>query len=277
MNTFFCCPLSNTQSIANASLHAHRFSKAAQHYDVHARVQKQSADHLWTWLQQRLTLHNLHGFEPKASIDVGCGTGFLTAKLLAQYPQVPCHAVDLAPGMLHHVQTSLNPHGDHLLHTHQLDGEHLALEDLWLSSQSLLVSNMCAQWFGDPLEAVRRWLSLSNVVCLSLQLDDSFEAWKQAHIEAGLPCGLRPLPHLQAVQAWPQQLMAEGLCQVAEVHSKQWLEHYANGLAFARTLKAIGADSPAATHTPVPLRRVLQHLDEGCTINHHIAYLFLKR
>lgn len=73
-----------------------RFSDAARDYDHHARVQKHSAQHLGQWLDQMLPVN----FNPKACVDVGSGTGFLTEHLLNKFPQSAVHAVDLAQGML---------------------------------------------------------------------------------------------------------------------------------------------------------------------------------
>ena len=97
------------------------------------------------------------------------------------------------------------------LKVHLMDGEHLSVENLWVPPQSLLVSSMCAQWFGDLNQAIRRWVSVSNTVAFSILMDGSFEAWHQAHEETGQQVGLQPLPPACAIEDLIHSLRAEGL------------------------------------------------------------------
>ncbi len=69
------------------------FSRAAARYDEAAVLQRAVADHL----DERLDLVTL---APKRILDVGAGTGILTAKMLARYPQADVVAVDLSEAML---------------------------------------------------------------------------------------------------------------------------------------------------------------------------------
>lgn len=253
--------------------HAQRFSEAAGGYDDHARIQKQSARFLWDWTREQLQ----PGFEPKACLDIGSGTGYMTRLLLDHYPHSPVHAVDIAPGMIDTLRGQLQPQAGERLHLHCMDGEELALEHLWVPNQSLLVSNMCAQWFEQLGEAVRHWLSISNVVAFSVLVDGSFEAWKQAHLSAKQACGLRQLPQSEDLEHLLDTLRAEGLCVQTEFTVREYLEQHSGGLSFARSLRAIGADHARAQHRPANLRKVLAELGDICTLNHRIAYLYLRR
>jgi malonyl-CoA O-methyltransferase len=247
-----------------------RFSNAAQDYDHHARVQKHAAQHLCHWLGNLLP----PGFQPKACIDVGSGTGFVTEHLLQQFPDAALHAVDLAQGMLSELRRK---HDTRLLYTHLLNGEELAVEHLWVPNKSLLVSGMCAQWFGNLEDAVRRWLSVSNTVAFSVLLDGSFQAWDLAHEETGQSSGLRQLPTQDKLQNILSRLVNEGIAANTAHHTKTFLDHHPDGLSFARSLRAIGADQPRPLHRPVNLRKVISALGDGCTMNYHIGFYYLER
>lgn len=247
-----------------------RFSGAAQQYDHHARVQKHAAAHLWHWVQPKLNPEH----PPLACIDVGSGTGFLTEHLLTRFPHTPIHAVDIAPGMLSELARK---HPTPQLKTHLLNGEELAVEKLWVPSHSLLVSSMCAQWFNDLEDAIRKWLSVSNTLAFSVLLDGSFQAWHAAHRDTDQACGLRALPTAETMQGIVQTLAAEGLVAQHQHHNKDFLDHHPDGLSFARSLRAIGADMPRTHHRPANLRKVVHALGEACTMNYHIGFYWLQR
>jgi malonyl-CoA O-methyltransferase len=259
--------------IAPALPHSKRFSGAAKQYDDHARVQRQSSQFLWSWLSQLLP----NEFEPKACLDIGCGTGYMTQLLLEHYPYATVHAIDIAPGMLEHIQSTWGRGFTDRLHTHLMDGEQLALEHLWVPNNSLTVSNMCAQWFKNLDQTLRGWLSVSNTVVFSVLLEGSFAAWKQAHLDAGEICGLRSLPCFDEIQTLLKHFETEGLCIETHSFQKEYLEQHSGGLSFARSLRAIGADTPEQHHKPVKLRKVITHLGDVCTLNHRIGYFFLRR
>lgn len=249
---------------------SHRFSDAARNYDHHARVQKHSAQHLCQWLGQMLP----SDFAPKACVDVGSGTGFLTAHLLNKYPDSAVHAVDLAKGMLEELKRK---YPTERLHTHQINGEELAVEHLWIPNHSLLISGMCAQWFSNIEEAIRRWLSVSNTVAFSVLLEGSFQAWETAHEDTGQTSGLRQLPASDLLIDIMNNMVAEGIATSTAYHSKDFLDHHPDGLSFARSLRAIGADQPRQNHQPVNLRKVISALGEGCTMNYQIGFYYLER
>lgn len=248
----------------------HRFSAAARDYDHHARVQKHSGQHLCQWLDQILP----PTFTPSACVDVGSGTGFITKHLLNKFPDSAVHAVDLAQGMLTELTRK---YPTERLYTHLLNGEELTVEHLGIPNHSLLVSGMCAQWFDNIEQAIRRWLSISNNVAFSLLLDGSFQAWEIAHEDTHQTSGLMKLPSSQELQLILGTLQNEGIAGNTVHHTKNFLDHHPDGLSFARNLRTIGADQPRPNHTPVNLRKVISALGEGCTMNYHIGFYYLER
>ncbi|MEQ1519414.1 MAG: malonyl-ACP O-methyltransferase BioC, partial [Usitatibacteraceae bacterium] len=69
------------------------FANAANTYDEHAFLQREIADRVF----ERLEYIKL---EPATVLDIGCGTGYATAKLRARYPKANIIGLDLAEQML---------------------------------------------------------------------------------------------------------------------------------------------------------------------------------
>ncbi len=69
-----------------------RFSKAARSYEKHADVQQRVADRL-------VSLFQLDP-PPTKILDVGCGTGILTARLVNRFPDAEIAAVDISEEMI---------------------------------------------------------------------------------------------------------------------------------------------------------------------------------
>jgi malonyl-CoA O-methyltransferase len=72
-----------------------RFSSNAKTYDQFANVQKKMAD----FLLKHLVIKR-NDSSPLHILEIGCGTGYLTAKLSRHFQNATITAIDLAPGMI---------------------------------------------------------------------------------------------------------------------------------------------------------------------------------
>ncbi|MCK5918765.1 MAG: malonyl-ACP O-methyltransferase BioC [Cocleimonas sp.] len=115
------------------------FERAANSYDAAAVLQREVASRLL----ERLDYIKL---QPSRALDLGCGTGTVTADLLKRYPKAQTVALDLALNMLN--KTRL--HGKGWLRKKPqclcADAERLPLKD---DSIDLLISNLMLQWSND--------------------------------------------------------------------------------------------------------------------------------
>jgi malonyl-CoA O-methyltransferase len=68
-----------------------RFDRAAAGYHAAAGIQARVADQL---------MAELPAIEPGRILEIGCGTGLLTERLAARYPDRPLEAMDLSPAMV---------------------------------------------------------------------------------------------------------------------------------------------------------------------------------
>jgi malonyl-CoA O-methyltransferase len=76
------------------------FDNAAASYDEHAYLQREIADRLF----ERLDYIKL---APQRILELGCGTGYATQKLLAHFPEASVVALDLADGMCRYAQRQM--------------------------------------------------------------------------------------------------------------------------------------------------------------------------
>src|ERR1035441_759460 len=95
----FECPLMSGASAVDKCALAQQFSGAAHRYDVWATAQAEIAAGLMPQIPAQ--------FAPSLMVDLGCGTGLLSAKLLQRYPAASLVGIDLATGMVKHCRQHL--------------------------------------------------------------------------------------------------------------------------------------------------------------------------
>lgn len=241
-----------------------RFAAAAGRYSQHARAQAEAAQAFDAWLARQAG-----GAAPRRIVELGCGTGFLTERLHRRHPGALLLATDIAPGMVAHCRQRLGA-SDPQLQFAVCDARTAS----FAGTPDWIVSAFCFQWFGDALpQLLARLLPQGRVLACSVLLDGSFAGWEAAHRAAGLQSGLRRLPDWDALRAACAALPARRV--VAE--RVRIDEPHADGLSFARALRAIGADTPRPGHRPVPLRAVLRTMAGGYSANYEVGFLWIER
>jgi len=130
-----------TDSLALLDKHAvvQAFARAAHGYDAAAVLQREIGERLF----ERLTLMKL---EPRRVMDLGCGTGQLTKKLVKRYPKADVLGADLVPSMLQFARRGGIWPWQRRPRWITADAERLPLAD---GSCDLIVSNLMLQWC-DP-------------------------------------------------------------------------------------------------------------------------------
>jgi len=233
-----------------------RFS-AASDYDSHARVQKIVA--------QRLA-ERIAGLDLPAApriLEIGCGTGFLTEALLARGLGGDWLITDISPQMIERCRLRVGESANRRFAV--LDGEYGTAD----GSFDLICSSLAMQWFEDQPAAFARmggWLAPGGH-CMATTLGaGSFAEWRAAHAIEGLEPGT------------PRFLTASELCAQATEH---YLDQHDTALDFMRSLKAIGAQTAALPHRPLPpatLRRVMRHFEAGgCAVSYEVVTCHYRR
>jgi len=134
----------NTSHIAAIDKHAARqsFNKAASTYDDVAVLQREVGNRL-------LDRMNLVRLSPSTIIDVGCGTGDMTTKLLHAYKQAHVIGMDFAEQMLGKTRSKVSWREKVFGRRPALlcgDAERLPIAD---QSTDLIFSNLTLQWCND--------------------------------------------------------------------------------------------------------------------------------
>jgi malonyl-CoA O-methyltransferase len=244
---------------------AEAFSRSAHTYDQSAQTQDQVAAQVAA-LVLRANIHkNIQ------VLEIGCGTGALTRRLLAGIEGGSFFITDIATDMLAMCQRA---HADPRARFACLDGEHLNLEG---QTFDLIVSSLAVQWFGDlqaALERLALHLNPGGRLVFSTLGDKTFANWRAAHAHLGLRAGMSGfVAPTDLARMWPKT----GRGEVTE-----WMlpRRYEDALAFARALKDIGAHTPVPDHQPLgakDFRRVSAQLGADFTDSYHVVFgLFTK-
>lgn len=200
------------------------FSRAASTYDQVAELQRQVGSNLLARLPESL--------QPRALVDLGCGTGYFTRALNARFGRAVL-GLDIAEGMLRYARAQ----GPEQAAWITADAEALPLRD---SSQDLLFSSLALQWcpdLGRALNDARRVLRPGGCMAFNTLVEGTLGelrgAWEQVdgyiHVNRFMP-----LAQLQAVLAGAG--FARWHCEV-ETH----VLHYPQLSALTHELKSLGA------------------------------------
>ena len=125
----------------NSAIH---FSRAAAVYDTRAGVQRAVAEKLARYLGGPA--------EADRILDLGCGTGFLTARLLDHYGQAVIDAVDISAAMIDHARRAVCGRDRVRWHVCDIWDFHPA------GKYDLIGSSSALQWM-QPLDALFRRLA----------------------------------------------------------------------------------------------------------------------
>ncbi|WP_375408746.1 methyltransferase domain-containing protein [uncultured Methylobacterium sp.] len=203
-------------------------------------------------------------------LEIGCGTGLLTRRLREAFPASPLLVTDLAPAMVARCRARMPDETTRFL---VMDAERPCLRPGF----DLVASSLAAQWFEDlpgTVRALSGLLAPRGLLAVTTLAAGTFREWAEAHAGEGLASATPAYPSGDGLTA----LACEG-CAVA-VSVAPVVEAHADGRAFLRSLRAIGAATPGADRslTPGALRRVLRRFDAGgARVTYEVATLLIRR
>ncbi len=148
---------------------ASRFSRAAKTYTQSAMVQRDVVEKLCGFLSDSSS--------PIRILEIGCGTGGLTEKLLQKFPFAKIDAVDIAGGMIEHCRSKFSENSR--LNFFVCD---VMLFDS-AEKYDLIVSASALHWIDDLnalFSKLKNLLVESGGLIFSLMLDETFSELQTA-------------------------------------------------------------------------------------------------
>lgn len=238
----------------------------ADAYDGHAHVQARVA----AGLAEAIAGQPL-ARRPRV-LEIGCGTGLLSAALRERVAIGEMLVTDIAPHMVARCRDRLGDAPG--LHFSVMDGERPCVAPGF----DLIASSLAAQWFEDlpgALSRLARLLAPGGLLALTTLVAGTFEEWAAAHAGTGLAPATPAYPALDALVG-----VRLDDC-VSVVRGERLHEHHRDGIAFLRSLRAIGAGTPASGSGPKgggALRPVLRAFETGGgSVTYAIATCLVRR
>ena len=218
------------------------FSQGAAAYDSNARLQRGIAARLEGLCRRRAL-----PLPPGPRADLGAGSGLLSRALERALGGPPFLRVDQCAALLE--QESLVPQQRWDLN------QGLPME---LHDAACLASSFALQWLEQPQEQLEHWCSCVQAggwLLLAVPTSGSFPIWKEAALNAAVPCTALVLPEAQPLIATAEAQL-ELVCQ----QQLRFSRPNPGGLRFLQQIKAIGAQASRGPQLPAgQLRRLLRH------------------
>ncbi len=233
------------------------FNQHAHEYDRYALVQEQMIAYLE---QQLIALPSYHAREVRRVLEIGCGTGRLTARLTQRFPEAQFTVLDLCEEMLERTKTRCGAH----VHEYVLaDGEQWAMNQL--VKYDLIVSNATFQWFENGPLALSQYATLlahGGALLFSTFLPGTFYELHESFAAAERDCDVPPQAHglsYVPVEQWTQTLATLGDWSWQE---QEYVHAYKDVRDFLHSVKRIGAGNaqPAVRREAYVGKAVLQRM-----------------
>ena len=157
-------------------------------------------------------------------LEIGCGTGILTNKLLDKYQDGKFHITDISSNMVERARSNINKNS--AVNWTVMDGENPSCSEKF----DLIVSNMSFQWFEKPkesLEKLCKFLNPNGKIFYTVPGKHCFKEWRNILDDLKLQSGM-----LKTID-WL------GIFKEEELNVQ-----YESSIDFLRSIKTIGAGTP---------------------------------
>lgn len=217
---------------------------------------------------------------PGPILEVGCGTGFLTSKLIKEFPDRKVIVTDASEKMLSFCKEDLLAKG---IDVDQVEFRLLDVNEYKAESPefALLISNFTAHWFKDAslgLQNLSESLVSGGIMLSSFPGNHSFQNWYENCLELGLPHTANPLPDVEEVVI----KLSTGPMQI-DYYENDLFQEFDSSIEFFRHLKKIGAGTSTLNKslTKKQFKLLSLHWDEkeagNIKMKWHIIYLAAKK
>ncbi len=230
------------------------FEDAAGTYDRAASLQAEIARTLLGFAAARMSAPS-----PASILDIGCGTGHVTARAARLWPQAALTALDTAPGMLKQVAAK-TPQA-------RMIAADAAAYDAG-ERYDLILSSMALHWLSEPRDVLERWSAWLNPggrVVAAFPVEGSLREWKELCAAHGVEDGVRQFPPHDFARDIARRAML-----------RRHMADFPSAHAFLRHLKDTGTSTPRPGHAPMPadaLRRILRDAPGAFRVSYNVLYV----
>lgn len=199
------------------------FNQSASQYDAIALPHRKIGDRL---LEKLLPIYN----KPSSIADIGAGTGYMSEKLHAHFPEAHFTLNDISPEMLHQSHEKFK-------NKNQFTFVESPMETLQLPFQDLIISNLALQWSNELHKTLTKLKQTSRLFAFTTLLKGTFQEWTDR----------MPQDHFSFVKNYPnlKELSAYCLSISGPNEFFHWTEDFnlsfPNALEFLKHLKNLGA------------------------------------
>ncbi len=231
---------------------ADSFSRAASTYDLHARHHEVIASilaGLFAGLPQ-----------PGKILEIGCGTGIMTGKILRAFPGIAVHALDISPGMIEACRSKFR--GNRALSVMPGDAEEYLEKS---PGYDMVVSSCSFQWLHDTGKIARRVansLVSGGSVVLAVPVEGTlFELAESFRTGAGrIICSLE----MDTGETWMKRFVEAGF-DVVEAFTRKVTVSFPDPIDVLKSVRGIGASlgregSGIGPHEVAAMRRYYRNV-----------------
>lgn len=249
-----------------------RFSKSAKNYDQYANVQKSMGDVLIEEIKSKHKCFN-------RILEVGCGTGYVTKALIHHFPDANITAVDIAPGMIKHVQSTIQHENLELVCG---DIEEIELKGKY----DLIISNATFQWFNQlekTMEKLVKSLEKDGILAFSTFGQDTFKELHESFRKAKESLNIQK--EISPGQSFFSASTLRNLCSTVltdtaitakkvQVTESYHYEYFNSCKDFLYSVKKIGANNAQKEKSKTSfdfIKKVMETYDQDYQENHQVV------
>lgn len=217
-----------------------RFSAAAQTYDQSAAVQAEVALHLLDYIPRNA--------RPVRILEVGCGTGLLTAGLRRRFPHSRLDAVDLSPAMIARARQKL---ADNSINWMAGNIQNLPVN----SGYNLLVSSSSLHWFQplpEGVGALRRHMTDDGRIVCAVMLEGTL---RELHVLRRRLFPRKPTGASLPTPGEVQSAFAVNRLKITDMETVETAFIHASAGEFLRSLHEQGVTGGLFSRNHAPLVR----------------------
>ncbi|PAB59744.1 malonyl-ACP O-methyltransferase BioC [Anaeromicrobium sediminis] len=248
-----------------------RFSRGAREYDKYANVQKIMGDKLVNLIDNK-KVHSI--------LEIGCGTGYVTKKLVNDFPNGSITALDLAPGMIEYAQERVNSNKVNFICG---DIESMDLEGKY----DLIISNATFQWFNNLKETVDKLhdlLTPHGIILFSTFGEETFFELKETFLKASTELKIDPI--LPSQSFFSKEGLEKELNRNLQIVESNEVEYFNDCNEFFLSIKKIGANNSSSNRkkpNPTFIQKVMDiynedyRVDDKVKTTYHVIWAKLNK